>query len=72
MFVLFVVFLVLKLTSTVPWSWWIITLPLWIGFVVTVGIILLIILIIAIGFAISMACIGLWGLMVWFFSLFKR
>lgn len=31
MFPLFVVFLVLKLTGNVAWSWWIITLPLWIG-----------------------------------------
>lgn len=28
--VLFVILLVLKLTETVAWSWWIITLPLWI------------------------------------------
>ena len=28
--ILFVVFLILKLTNTVDWSWWIVTLPLWI------------------------------------------
>lgn len=30
LFTAFVVFLALKLTETVAWSWWIITLPLWI------------------------------------------
>ena len=26
---LFIVFLVLKLTDTIDWSWWWVTLPLW-------------------------------------------
>lgn len=26
---IFLIFLVLKLTGTVNWSWWMITLPLW-------------------------------------------
>jgi hypothetical protein len=30
-FILFIVFLCLKLTETITWSWWIVTLPLWIG-----------------------------------------
>ena len=30
-FVLFVVFLVLKLVGTISWSWWWVTSPLWIG-----------------------------------------
>jgi hypothetical protein len=30
-FVLFVVFLVLKLTGTIDWSWWWVTAPLWGG-----------------------------------------
>jgi hypothetical protein len=29
--VLFVVFLILKLTHVIDWSWWWITAPLWIG-----------------------------------------
>ena len=33
--VLFVVFLVLKLTHVVGWSWWWITAPLWIPVVIT-------------------------------------
>ena len=28
--VLFIVFLVLKLTETIDWSWWWVTAPLWI------------------------------------------
>ena len=27
--VLFIVFLILKLTSTITWSWWWVTAPLW-------------------------------------------
>ena len=30
-FLLFVVFLVLKLTGAIDWSWWLVTIPLWIG-----------------------------------------
>ena len=40
-FILFVVFLVLKLTKVVTWSWWIVTAPLWIPF----GIVLVIVII---------------------------
>ena len=28
---LFLVFLVLKLTGTITWSWWWVTAPLWVG-----------------------------------------
>ena len=31
LFLLFLVFLILKLTGTITWSWWFVTLPLWIG-----------------------------------------
>lgn len=43
--VLFIVFLVLKLTEVIDWSWWWVTAPLWIpvgivvAFMVIVGII---------------------------------
>ena len=30
-FVLFLVFLVLKLTDNIDWSWWYVTMPLWIA-----------------------------------------
>lgn len=32
--VLFIVFLVLKLTDVIDWSWWYVTMPLWIGFAI--------------------------------------
>ena len=32
--VVFVVLLVLKLVGVIAWSWWIITMPLWIGIAV--------------------------------------
>jgi hypothetical protein len=28
---LFIVFLILKLTGTIDWSWWWVTCPLWLG-----------------------------------------
>jgi len=30
--VIFIVFLVLKLTGVITWSWWWVTAPLWAGF----------------------------------------
>lgn len=32
--VLFLIFLVLKLTGVIAWSWWWVTCPLWIGFAI--------------------------------------
>lgn len=40
-FVLFVVFLVLKLTGTIDWSWWWVTSPLWISLAIVAVIFLL-------------------------------
>jgi len=31
--VLFIVFLVLKLTHVIDWSWWVVSLPIWGSFV---------------------------------------
>lgn len=48
-FVLFIVFLVLKLTGTIDWSWFWVIFPLWAGIglvLVILGIIVLIMLII--------------------------
>jgi hypothetical protein len=33
-FILFVVFMVLKLTKTIAWSWWWVSAPLWIPFAI--------------------------------------
>ena len=35
-FLLFLVFLILKLTGHIDWSWWWVTSPLWIGFILGV------------------------------------
>lgn len=40
--VLFLIFLVLKLTHTIDWSWWWITSPLWIPALVAISFILFI------------------------------
>ena len=37
-FILFVIFLILKLTETIDWSWWWVTCPLWAGFAIIIGI----------------------------------
>jgi hypothetical protein len=41
--ILFVVFLVLKLTGHIDWSWWWVTSPLWIPFTIIIVILLLIV-----------------------------
>ena len=48
---LFLTFLVLKLTKVIDWSWWWVTAPLWIpvGIVLGIGLIILIVAIIAAG-----------------------
>jgi len=42
---LFIVFLVLKLTGNINWSWWWVTAPLWIPFAIAaiIGLIVLVI-----------------------------
>lgn len=37
--ILFVVFLVLKLTDVIDWSWWWVTAPLWGSILLTFGIV---------------------------------
>ena len=37
--IVFIVFLVIKLTGYITWSWWWVTAPLWVGPAVVVGII---------------------------------
>lgn len=43
--ILFLIFLVLKLTGHITWSWWWVTSPLWIPWVFVGGILLLILVI---------------------------
>lgn len=44
--VLFIVFLVLKLTGNIDWSWWWVTSPLWIPIALVLGIVFISILIV--------------------------
>lgn len=41
---LFLIFLVLKLVGVITWSWWWVTAPLWIPFVIVIGFIVLLVL----------------------------
>lgn len=43
--VLFLIFLVLKLTDTIDWSWWWVTSPLWIAFAIGVVVYLIVVII---------------------------
>lgn len=38
---LFTVFLVLKLTGVIAWSWWLVTAPLWAGLAIVLVVVLL-------------------------------
>jgi hypothetical protein len=38
---LFITFLVLKLTGVIAWSWWFVTMPLWISSAILLGILLI-------------------------------
>jgi hypothetical protein len=40
--ILFIVFLVLKLTNNIDWSWWWVTCPLWIGVIIAIVVLLII------------------------------
>ena len=42
MFLLFFLFLYLKLIGTIAWSWWFITMPLWGGFAIVLAILIII------------------------------
>lgn len=43
--VLFIVFLILKLTNTIDWSWWWVTSPLWISAGLVIIVLLIVLLI---------------------------
>lgn len=45
----FLVFLVLKLTGHIDWSWWWVTAPLWLPTVVIIGIVLVVLILIVCG-----------------------
>lgn len=41
-FLLFLTFLILKLTGVITWSWWWVTAPLWIGLAASLAILLIV------------------------------
>lgn len=43
--IVFIVFLILKLTDTINWSWWWITAPLWIGIALFISAVIIVSLI---------------------------
>lgn len=53
---LFIVFLVLKLTETIDWSWWWVTAPLWIPITVFFGVLLLFVVF----FVIAAIAVAIW------------
>lgn len=54
--VLFIIFLILKLTGNIDWSWWWVTSPLWIPVCLFFGLVLVLIgvILIALGLGMSM------------------
>jgi len=53
--VLFIVFLVLKLTGNIDWSWWWVTSPLWITFAIGLALVgfVFLVIIVALIFGVS-------------------
>lgn len=51
---LFITFLVLKLTEVIDWSWWWITAPLWGGFALITALVILIFIVLVIKAGISL------------------
>lgn len=46
--VLFLIFLVLKLTGLIDWSWWWVTSPLWIPIVLLFGVLVIVVIAVAV------------------------
>ncbi len=53
--VLFIVFLVLKLTGNIDWSWWWVTSPLWIPFAIVLGLVFIVVILIVLGLIFGMS-----------------
>ncbi len=53
--VLFIVFLVLKLTGNIDWSWWWVTSPLWMPFAILLGLFFIVVLLIVIALIFGMS-----------------
>ncbi len=53
--VLFIVFLVLKLTGNIDWSWWWVTSPLWMPFAILLGLFFIVVILIVIALIFGMS-----------------
>jgi hypothetical protein len=72
MWVLFLVFLCLKLTGTIMWSWWIVTLPLWIGLALALALLLFVFGILFIVFIFVILGIGIYYLFKFIVGVFRK
>lgn len=72
LFVMFVGLLVLKLANIVAMSWWIVTLPLWIGFAMFVSILLIAIIVGIVLLGLYVVIIGVIAVFAGIFELFKK
>lgn len=52
-FLLFLVFLVLKLTKVITWSWWWVTAPLWIPLVLCLAIVIIVLIVAGVATAVE-------------------
>ncbi len=64
-FLLFLVFLILKLTHVIAWSWWWVTAPLWGMFAIVVALWLL-------GIVLGVSCLTLAGAIEYIRNRFKK
>jgi hypothetical protein len=48
-----IIFMVLKLTGTIAWSWWWVFSPLWIPFVLAIGIAFIVLIVVGISMALE-------------------
>jgi len=53
--VLFIIFLILKLTGNIDWSWWWVTSPLWIPVVLFIGLVFVLIGVLLAALALGMS-----------------
>lgn len=61
LFMLFIVFLVLKLTNTIHWSWWWVSSPLWAGIAFVIAVVVLYV----VSTVVVGAAVGLYRLIFW-------
>lgn len=58
-FITFLIFLILKLTEVIDWSWWFITAPLWVGLAI---ILVALVILVAIGLIVTIIVLFVVGI----------